>query len=222
MAVRKSFATSVVLDDRQHVYKPGYSYEYRRGIRAKPCDSCAQELKGPGLVVEFRNKVNGKTTWTNTYFHIPCFVQESSLSLVDDPGAIASEVVDMTSEAEEEEGEEPAPSPSPSTSGYTEMLAFFCAGCEQIIEEPEPLYECGSCGTTFVRSGSSDGSSNRCPDCNKFGSKQADTACPTDTVEIEQRTIYACVSCDTAYDDEAEIKEHILEHSELAEPELVV
>lgn len=48
-----------------------------------------------------------------------------------------------------------------------------CSGCNEVIEDGDEVtvYECNDCGTTFIRDDSADGSSNRCPDCNKFAAK---------------------------------------------------
>ena len=65
-----------------------------------------------------------------------------------------------------------------------EAIAWRCEGCEAEFTDEDadqgqgPLYECGECGTQFTRDNSADGDSNRCPDCNKFGAKMADLACP--------------------------------------------
>jgi DNA-directed RNA polymerase subunit RPC12/RpoP len=57
-----------------------------------------------------------------------------------------------------------------------------CGNCEETFEddtEAEPLYECGDCGNRFTSGTSADGEGNRCPDCNKFGSKVTDLGCPS-------------------------------------------
>lgn len=65
-----------------------------------------------------------------------------------------------------------------------DAIAYRCASCgeeftgEGADQGQGPLYECGECGSPFTRDGSADGDSNRCPDCNKFGGKLADLACP--------------------------------------------
>jgi transposase-like protein len=57
---------------------------------------------------------------------------------------------------------------------------LYCSSCDAIVVEDEvsevPRYECGDCGDTFSREDSSDGDSNRCPNCNKFAAKCEDTA----------------------------------------------
>jgi peptide subunit release factor 1 (eRF1) len=60
---------------------------------------------------------------------------------------------------------------------------YKCEGCDELVsvedaEEAGPLYECGSCGTTFNKENSQDGDSNRCPDCGLFSGKIADHCCP--------------------------------------------
>lgn len=65
-----------------------------------------------------------------------------------------------------------------------DAIAWRCDGCEaEFTDEAAdqgqgPLYECDDCGTRFTRDGSADGDGNRCSDCNKFGGKIADLACP--------------------------------------------
>lgn len=52
-----------------------------------------------------------------------------------------------------------------------------CPGCDTVNEGDKlALYECGDCGTTFTRDNSADGSSNRCPDCNKFAASTGNSA----------------------------------------------
>lgn len=59
------------------------------------------------------------------------------------------------------------------------IVAYKCDSCDELSEtcEAESIYECGTCGSSFLRSNSSDGDSSRCPSCNKFSSKLADSAC---------------------------------------------
>lgn len=65
-----------------------------------------------------------------------------------------------------------------------DAIAWRCASCEVEFTDADAdqgqggLYECGECGSTFSRGNSADGDSNRCPDCNRFGAKLADLACP--------------------------------------------
>jgi predicted RNA-binding Zn-ribbon protein involved in translation (DUF1610 family) len=66
------------------------------------------------------------------------------------------------------------------------QTAYSCTGCEDVIAEPVPLYECGECGTIFSRDGSADGSSHRCPDCNKFAAKLTEHGCPDCEEECEE------------------------------------
>lgn len=75
---------------------------------------------------------------------------------------------------------------------------FGCSTCEWAAEDDadcEMKYECGSCGTEFLRSESSDGDSNRCPDCNKFGAKLY-LACPDCGDEAGPASIVYCPVCD--------------------------
>jgi hypothetical protein len=65
-----------------------------------------------------------------------------------------------------------------------EAIAWRCGGCEAEFTDADAdqgqgaLYECGECGNPFSRGNSADGDSNRCPDCNRFGAKLAEFACP--------------------------------------------
>lgn len=59
--------------------------------------------------------------------------------------------------------------------------ALKCTSCDHLCREEEvesPLYSCDNCGTEYDRDGSMDGMSNRCPECNRFGAKLSDWACP--------------------------------------------
>lgn len=58
---------------------------------------------------------------------------------------------------------------------------WTCGLCEEQVEIGDvesPLYGCNDCGTTYTRDGSMDGASNRCPDCNRFGTKLSEYGCP--------------------------------------------
>jgi predicted RNA-binding Zn-ribbon protein involved in translation (DUF1610 family) len=55
---------------------------------------------------------------------------------------------------------------------------WFCQSCEEVIEDPVTLYECGECGTIFSRENSADGNSHKCPDCNRFAAKLTAHGCP--------------------------------------------
>lgn len=100
--------------------------------------------------------------------------------------------------------------------------AYKCTGCDWFEEdEPEsPLYECSSCGTRFDRDNSADGSSHRCPDCNKFAAKAADYACPQCQEEVEQVTAYHCPSCEQLLDEEQAGEEACPECGAEFEPEV--
>jgi DNA-directed RNA polymerase subunit RPC12/RpoP/phage FluMu protein Com len=79
------------------------------------------------------------------------------------------------------------------------ITAYKCLSCDTISEdcEDEPLYECGSCGTNFLRSNSDDGDSHRCPNCHKFGSKIADQACTScQEGEVEEIQAIKCSVCE--------------------------
>lgn len=74
--------------------------------------------------------------------------------------------------------------------------AYWCEACHEEIDDPEPGYECGACGEQFVRSASSDGESNRCPTCNKFGAKIADVVCPSCYEAVDEQEMVSCPRCD--------------------------
>ncbi len=71
----------------------------------------------------------------------------------------------------------------------------WCTECEQVVEEPEPCYECSSCGSSFSRSNSADGMSHRCPDCNKFGAKTTERGCPDCQSEVVTEMVGECPDC---------------------------
>ena len=75
--------------------------------------------------------------------------------------------------------------------------AYQCISCDVIRDDfTECLYNCGSCGCTFTKDQSEDGESNRCPECNKFSSKEADYACADcELSETNPVTAYACPTC---------------------------
>jgi DNA-directed RNA polymerase subunit RPC12/RpoP len=64
-----------------------------------------------------------------------------------------------------------------------DAIAWRCVSCGAELTNAEadqgqgPLYDCGSCGSTFSRARSANRDSNRCPDCNHFGAKVAELAC---------------------------------------------
>ncbi len=99
---------------------------------------------------------------------------------------------------------------------FTEHRRYKCMECQEVSGEPGdgPLYECGDCGTKFTRNTSADGSSHRCPDCNRFSSRAADLSCgECEEGEVEEVVILECDVCgdEVAEDDEAE---HAFEHQE--------
>lgn len=87
-----------------------------------------------------------------------------------------------------------------------------CPGCDKLFDPADavPVYECGTCGTTFGRYESSDGDSNRCPDCNRFGAKLHD-GCPDGCAdEPEDVDVDVCTKCElTATDCECDDEEVI-------------
>jgi DNA-directed RNA polymerase subunit RPC12/RpoP len=101
----------------------------------------------------------------------------------------------------------------------TEAKLYKCQDCRALTAmdgtDVEPLYECNSCGTMFVKSNSADGESHRCPVCNKFASKVTDTGC-VDCGEGELEVIdgYVCEGCDEAFEDENGYKEHLKDNPE--------
>jgi rRNA maturation endonuclease Nob1 len=88
--------------------------------------------------------------------------------------------------------------------------AYWCTACDEEIDDPEPGYECASCGEQFVRSNSSDGESNRCPTCNKFGAKIADVVCPSCFEQVDEQEMASCPRCDSLTPVESFV-EHYLE-----------
>lgn len=89
----------------------------------------------------------------------------------------------------------------------TECDGFVCDGCDHVEEDaPEsPLYQCGSCGTSFTREGSYDNDSNRCPDCRKFAAKEAEFGCPSCTAAgMSSTTVYKCDRCGTVHAKQSE------------------
>lgn len=69
---------------------------------------------------------------------------------------------------------------------------YWCSSCDQVVEEPEPKYECGSCGTEFTRSQSADGVGHNCPDCNKWGHVVEEAVCPECEEPVEEIEGYVC------------------------------
>ena len=71
------------------------------------------------------------------------------------------------------------PAPKPAAPPEISLAdAYLCDQCESLIRdserlEGENLYECSSCGTTFISD------SNRCELCNKFSAKLSDDPCPS-------------------------------------------
>lgn len=87
------------------------------------------------------------------------------------------------------------------------VTAYECAECGEVSEDVEesPLYECGECGTKYNRDNSADGSSHRCPDCNKFGSKLATRHCAECSEgEVEEVERWRCNECETLHETEDE------------------
>lgn len=66
------------------------------------------------------------------------------------------------------------------------QTAWLCPGCDEVIEEPVTLYECGECGTIFSRENSADGNSHKCPDCQKFAGKLTTHGCSDCDEECEE------------------------------------
>ena len=68
--------------------------------------------------------------------------------------------------------------------------AYVCESCEEVhmegdIDTDDHAYECGNCGTTFLRS-ETDNYNHQCPECKKFGAKYADIPCPQCHEEMEE------------------------------------
>ena len=96
-----------------------------------------------------------------------------------------------------------------------EVERWLCAECGALSEETlgEAVYECGTCGTEFPRSGSYDGDSARCPDCGKFSSKLRDDACVDCEVgEVEWITAYECAVCHEVYELPDDVEDCLRSH----------
>lgn len=95
---------------------------------------------------------------------------------------------------------------APSNVGDTNVIDVFdawsCGDCNTICEESAgPLYQCGNCQIEFNRDSSSDGSSHRCPDCNKFSARIADNSCPDCSVcEVYSIKAIECPKCEETVD----------------------
>jgi hypothetical protein len=79
-----------------------------------------------------------------------------------------------------------------------------CLNCDEVTEDaPQgPLYECNACGTQFTRDGSADGSSHKCPDCNKFATKLAAYGCDIcGEGEMEAIFFVECPRCGESFDE---------------------
>jgi len=82
------------------------------------------------------------------------------------------------------------------------QVVWWCEGCAEAVEasDLEPKYECGSCGSEYSRSMSADGDSHRCPDCNKFGSKVSEEACPNCGEDCQEQEMGLCAEHDQLYE----------------------
>jgi len=91
-----------------------------------------------------------------------------------------------------------------------------CPDCHKVGEniEPEPLYECGTCGNDFTRSNSADGEGHRCPTCNVFSAKISDEACPDCNVELEDLDTYIYKDKTYTDDDVDDLIKDIKDNSE--------
>ena len=82
---------------------------------------------------------------------------------------------------------------------------YQCQECETISKEQgeSPLYECNNCGRKFTRDNSAN-DNHQCPDCNKFASKLADSACPEcEQGEQEELAGIQCNYCEDVVVDDA-------------------
>jgi rubredoxin len=95
------------------------------------------------------------------------------------------------------------------------VAVWKCDSCDTVfstIDDMVVLYECGNCGTVFTRDDSSDGCSNRCPDCNKFSSKKTDLGCPDcGQGECEEMRGYSCDKCEEVFEEETDLADHMEE-----------
>ena len=101
------------------------------------------------------------------------------------------------------------------------LEGYQCNQCHEVFDEDmsdSPIYECGQCTTRYNREGSADGDSNRCPDCNKFGAKVHERACPEcGEGELEVCRLITLLSLnepilDDEYFNETVAKEEVHEH----------
>ena len=76
---------------------------------------------------------------------------------------------------------------------------FYCEKCGEVKDEGDltTKYECSSCGSEYTRENSADGDSNRCPDCNKFGTLQHENACDSCEEEVLEVDVVECQDCGT-------------------------
>ena len=79
-----------------------------------------------------------------------------------------------------------------------EVETFECQECEEFSDEDDgPLYECSSCGHVYTR-GATDNDNHICPQCHRFGSRQADMGCPKcQAGELLLVTLIRCPHCET-------------------------
>ncbi len=100
--------------------------------------------------------------------------------------------------------------------GVERVTAYRCVECGAISEDyVEKLYECPNCGTLFTRDNSADGMSHRCPDCGKFGSKIADTACAEcEQGEAEEIEAFRHDACEELHETPDELRSCESESSE--------
>ena len=75
--------------------------------------------------------------------------------------------------------------------------AYHCSECDELtIETGYALYQCSDDGTCFTRTGSADGYTHRCPECNKFSAKISDHACANcEEAEADEVWVYDCPVC---------------------------
>jgi len=81
------------------------------------------------------------------------------------------------------------------------FLEYYCFNCEEVVEEPENLYECSECGEVYNRDDSYDGMSHRCPSCGRWGHIYIENTCPECQAEEELKKIKVvkCPKCGELY-----------------------
>jgi hypothetical protein len=107
--------------------------------------------------------------------------------------------------------------------GITEVAVWVCEDCGEVSEDVNeaPLYECSEDGL-FNRDNSADGSSHKCPTCNKFASKAGDRSCSAcDLGPVDEETRWRFDGSDELYDTRQDAVDAAIEEAGDEEPEEV-